>query len=206
MPENKQKNKVVSGVKKSEVNITKRRIFEGTLKALSNRGGTLLSMTDVVAASGVSRATLYRYFPSKDVLLVAFSEYCSDQFCDGVARAAEGKTTPQEIISSVLAFTTQFTLDMQSDRIMAVESQWAIDSLKAWLPKNSAALNAALEPVYKALESASGVQLNREFIGETIVRVQESASILPGDVYLSLLKDFAPKIVDFVLLHSVADS
>ena len=50
---------------------TEDRILRATLRLLGRRGVKRLGMQEVSEAAGVSRATLYRYFPSKDRLMDA---------------------------------------------------------------------------------------------------------------------------------------
>ena len=45
-------------------------------------------LSEVAAEAGVSRPTLYRYFPSKEALLDAFGLYEQDNFDAGIPRAA----------------------------------------------------------------------------------------------------------------------
>ena len=54
---------------------TRERILEATLDVLARSGPRKLSLSDVAEAAGVSRPTLYRWFPSKEELLDAFGRY-----------------------------------------------------------------------------------------------------------------------------------
>lgn len=56
------------------------RILDGTLRAIGQHGLRKLGMTDVAAASGVSRGTLYRYFGSRDELLAALFDFERQRF------------------------------------------------------------------------------------------------------------------------------
>jgi TetR/AcrR family transcriptional regulator, mexCD-oprJ operon repressor len=53
-------------------------ILDGAAKALAERGDQA-SMGDVAAASGVARATVYRYFPNRDVLLAELAGLTADR-------------------------------------------------------------------------------------------------------------------------------
>ena len=48
---------------------TRERILDGALRAIARHGLTKLGMSDVSDSAGVSRGTLYRYFPSREELL-----------------------------------------------------------------------------------------------------------------------------------------
>jgi TetR/AcrR family transcriptional regulator, mexCD-oprJ operon repressor len=51
------------------------------------RGGEPPSMSDVAAAAGVARATLYRYFPTRERLLQALAAYALDATATRLAEA-----------------------------------------------------------------------------------------------------------------------
>src|SRR3989449_2831447 len=64
---------------------TKAAILDAAAHALSEHGGRT-SMADVAAAAGVSRATLYRYYPDREALLGALA---SRALADAAARLAD---------------------------------------------------------------------------------------------------------------------
>src|SRR5918912_1793677 len=53
-------------------------ILEAAARVLAT-GGEQASMTDVAAAAGVARATLYRYFPSRQALLDELGGVAADE-------------------------------------------------------------------------------------------------------------------------------
>src|SRR6266702_4715438 len=59
-------------------------ILDAAAHALSERG-TSTNMADVAAAAGVSRATLYRYYPDREALLAALASHA---LADAAARLA----------------------------------------------------------------------------------------------------------------------
>ena len=64
-------------------------ILVATRRAIIERGPGRLTLSAVAAAAGVSRPTLYRWFPTKEDLLVAFADYEEQQFDAGL-RAVVG--------------------------------------------------------------------------------------------------------------------
>jgi TetR/AcrR family transcriptional regulator, mexCD-oprJ operon repressor len=65
-------------------------ILEAAATALAEQGEQA-SMSDVAAAAGVARATLYRYFPSREALLAAVGRFALDDAGErlGAARLEE---------------------------------------------------------------------------------------------------------------------
>jgi TetR/AcrR family transcriptional regulator, mexCD-oprJ operon repressor len=61
-------------------------ILESAAGALAAQGEAA-SMSDVAAAAGVARATVYRYFPSREALLEALGRVAVEQAGEGLAAA-----------------------------------------------------------------------------------------------------------------------
>jgi AcrR family transcriptional regulator len=66
---------------------TRARILDGASRAIAHHGLTKLGMSDVSAHAGVSRGTLYRYFPSRDELLRDLAAFESERFQQRVREA-----------------------------------------------------------------------------------------------------------------------
>ncbi|MBO0866086.1 MAG: TetR/AcrR family transcriptional regulator [Mycobacterium sp.] len=69
---------------------TRQRILAATAEVIGRNGKRKLSLSDVAVQAGVSRPTLYRWFPSKDELLLAFSRYERQTFDSGLAASTAG--------------------------------------------------------------------------------------------------------------------
>ena len=66
------------------------RVAEAILDATADlfaEGGEPPSMSDVAGAAGISRATLYRYFPTREQLLEALAAIAIDTTATGLAQA-----------------------------------------------------------------------------------------------------------------------
>src|SRR6185369_2493024 len=66
---------------------TRARILDGALQAIARHGLTKLGMSDVSEHAGVSRGTLYRYFPSREELLRNLAAHESERFQQRVGEA-----------------------------------------------------------------------------------------------------------------------
>jgi len=63
---------------------TPARILDAAFNAVRDFGLSRLTVEDVAARAGFSRQTVYRYFPSKDSLVVALVAREEEKFLDGV--------------------------------------------------------------------------------------------------------------------------
>ena len=85
----------------------RKRLLEATFEVLSRAGPRKLSMSAVAATAGVSRVTLYRWFPSKEALLEAFGVYEQQKYDAGMAEAVAGLDGDARL-KAVLRFIVEF--------------------------------------------------------------------------------------------------
>jgi AcrR family transcriptional regulator len=78
------------------------RILDAAGKAIDARGAEF-SITDVARTLGVTRQTVYRYFPSTDALLQASAQRAASGFLDRLAEHLEGITDPEEAVAEGIA-------------------------------------------------------------------------------------------------------
>src|SRR5262249_21392297 len=86
---------------------TRERILEATLEVLARSGPRKLSLSAVAATARVSRPTVYRWFPSKKVLLEAFGRYEQRKYDDGIADAVaelEGDARLETVLHFIVDF------------------------------------------------------------------------------------------------------
>jgi AcrR family transcriptional regulator len=78
------------------------RILAAASKAIDERGADF-SIADVARTLGVTRQTVYRYFPSTDSLLVAAAVHAASGFLDRMAAHLQGITDPVEAVAEGIA-------------------------------------------------------------------------------------------------------
>jgi AcrR family transcriptional regulator len=116
-----------------DVLTTKERILEATLEVLARSGPRKLSLSAVAAAAGVSRPTLYRWFPSKKVLLDAFGRYEQRKYDDGIADAVAG-LEGRARLETVLRFIVEFQHSYSLRRLVDVEPEHVVHQMTRVLP------------------------------------------------------------------------
>lgn len=79
------------------------RILEAALRTLGRHGPHKLNMRDVGVMAGLARATVYRYFPTKDDLLRALVRYERQRFYEGV-HAALVDASPADHARNLVAY------------------------------------------------------------------------------------------------------
>jgi AcrR family transcriptional regulator len=78
------------------------RILAAAGRAIDERGADL-SIADVARTLGVTRQTVYRYFPSTEALLVEAAVHAAAAFLDRVAEHVHGITEPAEAVTEAIA-------------------------------------------------------------------------------------------------------
>jgi len=78
------------------------RILDAAGRIIDARGADF-SIADVARTLGVTRQTVYRYFPSTDALLVAAAVHSVSGFLDRLAAHVQGITDPAEAVAEGVA-------------------------------------------------------------------------------------------------------
>ena len=78
------------------------RILDAAGKAIDERGADF-SIADVARTLGVTRQTVYRYYPSTDALLVAAAVHAASDFLERLAQHLRGITEPVEAVAEAIA-------------------------------------------------------------------------------------------------------
>jgi AcrR family transcriptional regulator len=155
------------------------KILEGALSAIMRHGPRRLSMSDISDLSGVSRGTLYRYFPTKQDVLEAVSESISVAFETGVRDAADRHTDPLERLRAVLRFFEDATRIRRNDAIFEIEPTFHLQFFRSHFGRHIAALRDALDLTFDWLETRLGCAIDRDVTTEALVRLQLSTMIVP---------------------------
>ena len=78
------------------------RILAAASRAIDERGADL-SIADVARTLGVTRQTVYRYFPSTEALLVEAAVHAATDFLDRLAEHVRGITEPTDAVTEAIA-------------------------------------------------------------------------------------------------------
>ena len=104
-------------------------ILTAALQAVAERGPDKLTMSAVANAAGVSRPTLYRWFPTKDHLLAAIAVYEEEQFDLGVRALVGAHRSPARRLDAFLAFTVNYLDGLIGPDPIGADPRFALQSL-----------------------------------------------------------------------------
>jgi AcrR family transcriptional regulator len=158
---------------------TEDRILRATLRLLGRRGVKRLGMQEVSEAAGVSRATLYRYFPSKDRLMDAVAIFDERTFSEGLAASLSVVEDPSARIRTFVAFAFDYIRMHPARALFETEPAFVLGYLLAHLPKLQVAFLAQLGDAVDAAPAVASGTLSREQLVDVVVRLFASSFIIP---------------------------
>jgi AcrR family transcriptional regulator len=162
-------------------NPTEQKILLGAIDALGRRGSRSLSMSDVALAANVSRATLYRYFRTKEAVLEAVSEYISTTFMREADRIARTVKEPAERLKAIMSLQIKLATQEFITRITEVEPGLVLKFLADHYERHVGAIGKVLDPLYDQIEATTGFEVDRDVLSGSVLRMQLSLVIVPPD-------------------------
>lgn len=169
---------------------TRDRILEGALAALGRVGPRRLTMSDVSERAGLSRGTVYRYFPTKEDLLAVLAEYEQDRFAEGLRRslaAADGEPTLAAVVGYIVGYLRQHpALPLMID----VEPEFVLAFLRRQMPVFHRITEDLLGEVMARSRPVRDGLVTVWELDDLLLRVVLSVFLVPGegDVTLGVLE------------------
>ena len=136
-------------------------------------------MQEISEAAGVSRGTLYRYFPSKDHVLAAAAEYDEQRFSAGADEVLAAVTEPEQRISAFLGYAFDFIRSHTARSLFESEPDFVLGYLLACLPALRGELILRLGDALDEVPPVKRGDLDREQLADVIVRLFASSWIIP---------------------------
>jgi AcrR family transcriptional regulator len=169
-------------------------ILAAANRSVRRRGREKLTLSAVASEAGVSRPTLYRWFPTKALLLAAMTSYEVEQFDIGLQQLADAHTDPAPRFDAALRYlVTYLDESMGADAISADAAfslQSLADSLGPHIESVARVLGDALDEVPAVRRGA----LTRQQAAEVLLRIAYSHYLVPNpdtEQLLAVLRAFA---------------
>ncbi len=160
-------------------NATEDRILKAALDLIGRRGVRRLGMQEIADAAGVSRGTLYRYFPSKDHVLMGAADYDERRFSVGLDAVLALASSPEERIGAFMAYAFEFIRTHPCRPLFESESGFVMSYLLDHLPSLRAELVLRLGDALDAVPAVAAGALDREQLVDVIVRLFVASWIIP---------------------------
>jgi AcrR family transcriptional regulator len=164
------------------------RILTAALGLIGRRGVRRLGMREIAEAAGVSRGTLYRYFPSKDHVVAAAAAYDAQRFTDGIDAVLSAALSPEERITAFMAYAFEFIRTHPCRPLFESESGFVMGYLLEHLPSLRGELVLRLGDALDIVPAVAAGTLGREQLADVIVRLFASSWIIPETDDASLVQ------------------
>src|SRR5205814_2535248 len=103
---------------------TRGRILDAAFGAVRDFGISRTTVEDVAGRAGFSRQTVYRYFPSKDHLVLALVLREEEKFIEGTRRAFSSEGTLDEAFTGAINFCLEYAREHPLlDRLLATDQE-----------------------------------------------------------------------------------
>jgi AcrR family transcriptional regulator len=167
---------------------TEERILVAGLGLIGRRGVRRLGMREIAEVAGVSRGTLYRYFPSKDHVLAAAAGYDAQRFSDGLDAVLATADPPGERISAFMSYAFDFIRTHPCRPLFESEPGFVMSYLLDHLPALRDELVERLGDDLDAVPAVAAGTLRREELVDVIARLFASSWIIPETDDASLVQ------------------
>ena len=169
-------------------------ILRAARRAIRTLGPGKLTLSAVAAEAGVSRPTLYRWFPNKALLLGALSAYEVEQFDLGLQATADAHCSPPTRLDATLRYLVTYLDGSMGTDPIGADPAFALQSLSDSLGPHIESLARVLGDALDELPTVRAGQLTRSQAAEMFLRVAYSHYLVPHcepEELLATLRGFA---------------
>ncbi|MEO8605736.1 MAG: helix-turn-helix domain-containing protein [bacterium] len=159
---------------------TRQRILDGAMLAVARHGLAKLGMSDVSLQAGVSRGTLYRYFPSRDELLQDLAAFETLRFQQRVGEALAAAPAGAARLEAALQHVARYVREHPAIlRIIETEPAFVLAYLRGEFPALRATTGKFLAPLLADTEPVRAGLATTAQLVDWMTRVMISAVLFP---------------------------
>jgi AcrR family transcriptional regulator len=152
---------------------TDERILAGALRALARFGPRRLSLGDVCREAQVSRATLFRYYPTKDELLGATARHIERDFRATLIAAAERSSEADRLGAVIGAMLDFVELRPATTQLLSVEPGFVLE----FLTQERVNLTRIVRDEVPAVRNGD---MSEAELAELLIHVANAAFLIPS--------------------------
>lgn len=163
--------------KVGKADATMRRILAVTLARITQQGESGISITDISREVGVSRPTIYRYFPTREVLLEGAFGLLLEDFEASMRAAIDRRPAPEQRLEVIADFLESRLLD-GGVQLFQLEPKLIIDLIMGSKDKLRAMTEFAYAPLFDMADGINEHKVDRDMVAEVILLFFSSLSLL----------------------------
>jgi AcrR family transcriptional regulator len=154
-------------------------ILAATRRVIAERGPEKFTMSAIAAAAGVSRPTLYRWFPTKDDLLEALTAYEGNLFDSRLREVIAAQRSPATRLDAALRFLVTYLDGLMGPDPIGADPAFAIQSLAASLEPYTSTFVRLVGDGFQTVPAVRRGQLTPEQAAELFLRLAYSHYLVP---------------------------
>ena len=154
-------------------------ILAATRRVIAERGPEKLRMSAIAAAAGVSRPTLYHWFPSKAELLEALTVYEEEVFDARLQEAVAAQRSATRKLDAALHLLVTYLDGLMGPDPVGADPGFAIQTLARSLGPQTASFVRVLGDAFDVVPAVRQRRLTREQAAELFLRVAMSHYLIP---------------------------
>ena len=174
-------------------------ILAAAQRTIRGHGSERFTLSAVAEEAGVSRPTLYRWFPTKSLLLGAVAAYEVEQFDIGLHALADAHADPARRLDAALRYLVNYLDDSVGSDSIRADPAFALQGLADSLPPHVASVARVLGDALDEVPHVRHGTLTREQAAEIFLRLAYSHYLVPhrdAEELLATMRAFAglPKL------------
>jgi TetR/AcrR family transcriptional regulator, repressor for uid operon len=154
-------------------------ILDAAQSTIRQRGAAKLTMSAVAAEAGISRPTLYRWFPTKALLLGAIASHAVAQFDLGLHMLAVQHTDPTRRLEAALRYLVGYVDDKSGAGAVHADAEFALQSLADSLAPHVESFARVLGDALDEVPAVRAGTATRRQAAELFLRVAYSQYLVP---------------------------
>lgn len=149
------------GTKLSKADATEQKILEASLARIAQYGESGLSMTEISKDLGVSRPTVYRYFPTREALMAAVFEYVIKDYSEKLQQQIDDNDDPLKLVDVIADFSEARLFEGGAD-LFQLDPQLILKLFMGSQKQLMSDCERAFSPLFDLSESLLGKQVDRK--------------------------------------------
>lgn len=169
-------------------------ILEAARTAIAERGPSKLTLSAVATAAGISRPTLYRWFPTKADLLAAITAYEEERFDIGLQLVVDAQRSPRRRLEAALRYLVHYLDESTMPDPIGVDPEYALKSMATSIGPHIEILARLLGDAMLEVPAVRAGALTPQQAAELFLRMAYSHYLVPHpepEVLLSMMRDLA---------------
>jgi AcrR family transcriptional regulator len=160
---------------------TEEKILLGTRSALAQYGLSKVSMSDISRAAGISKATLYRRFPTKADVLKEFCLWEERRFTENLSRELQ-QADPADHFDILVAHSSTLSQTHPAFmRLLDSDPAFVLSALRTLYPTVKAHLSTLMAPIFENVVKDNKQGITIEQLTNCFVRVLLTTYLFPDE-------------------------